>query len=176
MKVYLVPQEYVRDIYPKIEEYIDRVVPTSNGRFDKIDLLHDIIVGKATLWTVVDEEEDNKIYGIIFTEITSYPRRKFLSITFASGDRLDEWMDESLKVLENWAVDNECESMEITGRKGWVKKLKPHDWEEEFVIIKKQNLKKNNLEVVKTEKDNGKESRKQSTPTVRVKGISESTA
>ena len=113
MKVYLVPQEYVRDIYPKIEEYIDRVVPTSNGRFDKIDLLHDIIVGKATLWTVVDEEEDNKIYGIIFTEITSYPRRKFLSITFASGDRLDEWMDESLKVLENWAVDNECESMEI---------------------------------------------------------------
>ena len=38
MKVYLVPQEYVRDIYPKIEEYIDRVVPTSNGRFDKIDL------------------------------------------------------------------------------------------------------------------------------------------
>tara|TARA_R100001129_G_C5305955_1_gene243787 strand:+ start:141 stop:671 length:531 start_codon:yes stop_codon:yes gene_type:complete len=176
MKVYLVPQEYITEIYPKIDSYIDRLVPTSHGRYEKIDLVNDILMGKATLWVVLDDEDDNKIYGIIFTEISHYPRKKMLSITFASGDNLDSWIDESLEVLENWAVDNNCTDMEITGRRGWVRKLNLHDWKEEFVIVKKENLKKNNLKVVKTEKENGKESRKQSTSTGRVKDISEQTA
>jgi len=174
MKVYLVPQEYITQIYPEIDKYIDKLVPTSNGRFEKIDLVNDILVGKATLWTVMNEEDDNKIHGIIFTEVTTYPRKKMLTITFASGDNLESWIEESLEVLENWAVDNECVAMEITGRRGWLKKLKSHNWKEEFVIVKKDNLKKNNLKIVETEKENGKESRQQSTSTGRVKDISKS--
>ena len=177
MKVYLVPQEYITQIYPNIEKYIDRMVPTAYGRFEKIDLVNDILTGKATLWTVMDEEDDNKIYGVIFTELSYYPRQKMLSISFAAGDNLESWIDESLEVLENWAVDNECVAMEITGRRGWVKKLKSHNWQEEFVIVKKDNLKKNTLKVVDTEKKDGKEKRrKQSTSTGRVKDISEQTA
>ena len=152
MKVYLVPQEHITQIYPDIEKYVDRMVPTAYGRFEKIDLVNDILSGKATLWVIMDEEDDNKLYGIIFTEWSYYPRKKMLSISFAAGDKLDSWIEESLKVLENWAVDNDCDAMEITGRKGWVKKLKDYDWKQEFIIVKKENLKKRTLEVVKTEK------------------------
>jgi len=152
MKVYLVPQEHITQIYPDIEKYVDRMVPTAYGRFEKIDLVNDILSGKATLWVIMDEEDDNKLYGIIFTEWSHYPRKKMLSISFAAGDKLDSWIEESLKVLENWAVDNDCDAMEITGRKGWVKKLEDYDWKQEFIIVKKENLKKRTLEVVKTEK------------------------
>ena len=177
MKVYLVPQEYITQIYPDIDKYIDKLVPTSHGRFEKIDLVNDILTGRASLWTVVDEEDNNKVYGIIFTELSNYPRKKMLSISFASGDNLESWIEESLEVLENWAVDNDCVAMEITGRRGWVKKLQSHNWQEEFVIVKKENLKKSTLKIVDTEKENGKEKRrKQSASTGRVKDISESTA
>jgi hypothetical protein len=33
MKVYLVPQEHITHIYPDIEKYVDRMVPTAYGRF-----------------------------------------------------------------------------------------------------------------------------------------------
>jgi hypothetical protein len=177
MKVYLVPQEYITSIYSDIEKYIDKLTPTTHGRFDKIDILNDLLTGRETLWTVVDEKNDNKIIGVIFTEISHYPRKKMLSIQYASGDKLDEWMEESLVTLENWAVDNECTAMEITGRRGWVKKLKKHNWEEEFVVIKKEGLNKVNLKIVESEKNNGKEKRrKQSASTGRVKDLSKQTA
>ena len=105
-------------------------MPTSHGRFEKIDLVNDILTNRASLWTVVDEEDNNKVYGIIFTELSNYPRKKMLSISFASGDNLESWIEESLEVLENWAVDNDCVAMEITGRRGWVKKLQSHNWQE----------------------------------------------
>ena len=88
MKVYLVPQEHITQIYPDIEKYVDRMVPTAYGRFEKIDLVNDILSGKATLWVIMDEEDDNKLYGIIFTEWSYYPRKKMLSISFAAGDNL----------------------------------------------------------------------------------------
>jgi len=176
MKVYLVPQEYIKDIYPDIDKYVDRLVPTSHGRFDKIDLLNDILSGKASLWTIVDEDDDNKINGIIFTEITIYPRIKMLSISYAAADRLNEWMKESLVTLENWAVDNGCNSMEVTGRRGWVKKLDLHNWHEEFVIVRKDNLKKDNLRIVTSEKKDGEKQRKQRSTASRIQDLPIKTA
>jgi len=85
-------------------------------------------------------------------------------------------MEEALRTLENWAVDNNCTGMEITGRRGWVKKLKLHKWEEEFVVVKKEDLKKVELKIIESEKTDGQEKRKQPASTGRVKNISKQTA
>jgi hypothetical protein len=86
-------------------------------------------------------------------------------------------MVEALRVLENWAVDNECTAMEITGRRGWVKKLKLHEWEEEFVVVKKEGLKKAELKIVESEKTDGQKKRRNpSNSTGRVKNLSKQTA
>ena len=106
MKVYLIPTEHITSIYPDIEKFVDRLVPTTHGRFDKIDILNDLLLNKESLWTIVDVENNDNIIGIIITQITTYPRTKMLSIQYAAGDQLDEWMIESLTTLENWAVDN----------------------------------------------------------------------
>ena len=176
MKIYLIPPDNVRHIFPEIELYLDRLVPTTNGRYSKVDILHDMLTARESLWVIV-AEDDKTIIGIILTEITIYPRKRMLSIQYAAGDQLDEWMEEALRTLENWAVDNDCTGMEITGRRGWVKKLKLHKWEEEFVVVKKEDLKKIELKIVKSEKTDGqKKRRKQPTSTGRVKNISKQTA
>ena len=131
MNVYLIPPEYVKEVYSDIEKHLERLVPTTNGRFEKIDILHDLLVGIENLWVDVEEDETVPV-GIIITQVSHYPRKSMLSIQYAAGDRLDEWIDEGLQTMENWAVDNGCTGMEITGRRGWVRKLKLYDWEEEF--------------------------------------------
>jgi len=177
MDVYLIPPEYVRQVYPDIDKFMDRLVPTTHGRFDKVDILHDMLTAKEHLWVVVKEDQET-IVGMILTEITVYPRKRMLSIQYAAGDELDKWMIEALRVLENWAVDNECTGMEITGRRGWVKKLKLHKWEEEFVVVKKEGLKKAELKIVESEKTDGQKKRRRNTSntTGRVKNLSKQTA
>jgi hypothetical protein len=164
MNVYLIPPEYVKEVYSDIEKHLERLVPTTNGRFEKIDILHDLLVGIENLWVVVEEDETVPL-GIIITQVSHYPRKSMLSIQYAAGDRLDEWIDEGLQTMENWAVDNGCTGMEITGRRGWVRKLKLYDWEEEFVIVKREDLKKNNLKVIEKETTDGKEKRRKSATT-----------
>ena len=105
MNVYLIPPEYVKEVYSDIEKHLERLVPTTNGRFEKIDILHDLLVGIENLWVVVEEDETIPV-GIIITQVSHYPRKSMLSIQYAAGDRLDEWIDEGLQTMENWAVDN----------------------------------------------------------------------
>ena len=40
----------------------------------------------------------------------------------------------------------------LLAEKDGLKKLEDYDWKQEFIIVKKENLKKRTLEVVKTEK------------------------
>ena len=161
MKTSLVPPEYIRHIYPEIEKFLDRLVPVTNGRFERIDLVHDMLIQRENLWIITDDEE--YIVGIVMTEIMYYPRKRILAIQYCAGDKLDDWMDSTLEILENWAVDNDCKAMELTGRRGWVKKLKLQSWEEEFVVVKKDKLEKTKLSLVKSENKDGQ--RKQQTPT-----------
>ena len=177
MKTSLVPPEYIRHIYPEIEKFLDRLVPVTNGRFERIDLVHDMLIQRENLWIITDDEE--YIVGIVMTEIMYYPRKRILGIQYCAGDKLDDWMDSTLEILENWAVDNDCKAMELTGRKGWVKKLKLQSWEEEFVVVKKDKLEKTILSLVKSENKDGK-GKEQSTPTGSTKrhnrNLSEQTA
>jgi len=159
MQTSLVPPDYISSIYSEIEPFLDKLVPVTNGRFIQIDMLHDLLTGKEHLWIVTDDEE--YIVGIVMTEVLHYPRKKILGVQYCSGDNLHDWMDSTLEILENWALDNECESMELTGRRGWVKKLALQEWKEEFVVVRKDNLTKTKLSLVKSEKKDGKEKRKQ---------------
>ena len=163
MQSSLVPPEYIRSIYPEIERFLDKLIPITNGRFIKIDLLHDLLIGKQHLWIVTDDEE--YIVGMVMTEVLHYPRKRILGIQYCAGEKLNEWMDSTLEILENWALDNECEAMELTGRKGWVKKLALQEWKQEYVVVKKDNLKKTKLSLVKSEEKDGKGKQKQSAST-----------
>ena len=48
-----------------------------------------------------------------------------------------DFIDEVLSTMEQTAIRHECDAMQVTGRRGWVKKLQSYDWKEEFVIVSK---------------------------------------
>jgi len=42
-----------------------------------------------------------------------------------------------LETLERWAMDNNCDGMEMTGRKGFEKILGPYGWTPEYTVFEK---------------------------------------
>ena len=53
---------------------------------------------------------------------------------FLAGGDLDEIMAMHESVVQ-WAIDQGCEGMTLTGRKGWVKALQNNGWKPQQLIL-----------------------------------------
>ena len=60
------------------------------------------------------------------------------------GERIMRWRDDMLDTLENWARDNHCHGVEMTGRRGFEKVLSSHGWTPEYTVFEKMFEEKDN--------------------------------
>ena len=134
----MVPPQMLGGVWRKSERLIDKLQRVSHGRFENQDILHELFSGKQQFWAVWDGEIDGlPIIGVVITEIMAYPRKRILCIQYCAGDRLNEWMSDILELLEEWAKTCDCDGLELTGRRGWVRTLQPEGWKEEYVVVSK---------------------------------------
>tara|TARA_R100001377_G_C3112974_1_gene83266 strand:+ start:56 stop:415 length:360 start_codon:yes stop_codon:yes gene_type:complete len=89
------------------------------------DIVTAVIEGKMQLWPA-----ENSCW---VTEITVYPRKKVLHV-FLAGGNLDEILDMHDSVVQ-WAKEQGCEGMTLTGRKGWVKALQHNGWKPQQLML-----------------------------------------
>jgi hypothetical protein len=78
--------------------------------------------------------KNNEIIACMITEIITYPRKKIVRVITLAGKDMDMWYD-FLPMVEGYAVNNECSSLEAWTRKGMTRKLK--DWKHSYDIITK---------------------------------------
>jgi hypothetical protein len=116
MQVTLVPIEHVYDVWMRTHSFMEKAAEYTYGRYQPEDILDSIAQYDHHLWAAFEGEE---IKGITVTCFKHYPRKKSLDLVFCSGDDGMEWKDPMLKMLQHWAYDNECDSIEATGRLGW---------------------------------------------------------
>jgi hypothetical protein len=63
---------------------------------------------------------------------------KTCRIVTLGGKDMDDWVEQFLEVLEEWALDNNCVAMETACRKGFIKKLKKYGYEYTYTILTKK--------------------------------------
>ena len=95
------------------------------------DFFESLMNQDMQLWVAL---EDTEVVACMVTRIVSYPQKRLLRFVFIGGEGMDKWL-ENLPIVENFALINGCTSLEIWGRKGWIKILK--DWECKYHIITK---------------------------------------
>lgn len=61
--------------------------------------------------------------SFLITELEQYPRKKNCHI-FLAGGNLTE-LEEMLPKVEDWAREQGCSAMTLTGRKGWTRSFLP---------------------------------------------------
>jgi|8_EtaG_2_1085327.scaffolds.fasta_scaffold111366_2 hypothetical protein len=133
-KVSLVPANAVTNVWDKIEELVDKVIPYTYGRMIAADVLHNLIINHYHLWII---EKEDTIKAIAITEFMKYPRKTVLLINFISGDKLSEWIEELDRVLVKFSKETGCDFLEACGRIGWERKVTRLGWKKKFTIVEK---------------------------------------
>ena len=135
MQVSLVDHNYVSAIWDQVEPILGKSLSTAHGRYTMKSILREIVNFEQHLWIVFDD--DKKIIAALTTRFVNYPDKRLLAGQFLGGEKIMQWRDPMLETLERWAKDNNCDGVEMTGRKGFTKVLAPHGWTPEYTVFEK---------------------------------------
>jgi len=90
--------------------------------------------GSYFMWIA---EDGDKIVGVLTCYFIEYPLQWCMRIVTLGGENMDSWF-EGLPVIEKWAKEYGCTSIELHGRKGWEKFLNKDGYGFENVILRKK--------------------------------------
>ena len=135
MEASLVDPNYVSKVWEEVKPILEKSIDTAHGRYEMDDILREIVNFEQHLWVVFNE--DSKIVAALTTRFVDYPKKRVLAGQFLGGEKIMRWRDSMLNLLENWAKDNNCGGLEMTGRNGFERVLGPFGWTPEYVVFEK---------------------------------------
>jgi len=130
MQVSLVLPEHYDLVWPDIHEYMEGAAKYTFGRFEADDIKAGLYEGKQQLWIAFDDT----IKGAVITEIVTYPRMNTLVMHFTGGIDLKSWKADMLALLQQFARDRGCNSIESYGRRGWERVFKNDGFKSRFMF------------------------------------------
>ena len=125
-----VPREDINYVWQQVEPLVIRALDDS---YTARDVLDGIIRNKFQLFI---SWENKKVESAVVTEVADYPRKRILRYVLAGGDNLDNWLEPIQNKIEEFAINNYCQAIEVAGRKGWLRKLK--GFEQKIYIMSKE--------------------------------------
>ena len=76
--------------------------------------------------------------GVCITEIKVMQEFKIFAFQILAGKNMDDWLAELLETGEAFAKHHDCKYLEVFGRKGWLRELKPFGWKPHAIITRKE--------------------------------------
>ena len=126
--------ESVEVWWPLVEEYLNTALEYSLGEYSITDIKNACISKNMQLWVKLGKETK----GAFVTKIAKYPQKNLLIVILLGGDEFQEWRDEADALLNAFGKQNNCEYVELFGRKGWGKMLKDIDYKEVTRLFAKE--------------------------------------
>ena len=135
MKCTAIPRGHISNVFAEVKPYFDRAVERSRGRMGTDDLLRMVLTGESDLWIAYDEDDGNRMLGIVVTTIKTYPHKRMVDMTFCAGVKLDSWCSLLFTTIQEWAQSNNFDGLEFVGRAGWRKVLAKHGMKETYRLF-----------------------------------------
>ena len=130
----LVLPEHLETMWPKMAPWVIQAMGEGVSPEDAQKVKEDIARGTSQLWGVFSEEEG--ILAVAVTETAVICGRRTLIIRHMGGKEMDRWLS-ALSPMERWAMSNEFEYVEVWGRPGWIRVLRPHGYRHSFHVLSK---------------------------------------
>lgn len=121
MHVSVVPKEHVPQVWAQVEPFMQGAADYTNGRYETPDVYDLIMQYDYLLWIAFD---DSGIRGAVVTFFGAYPRKRTLNVMFLGGEDAGAWKQPMFEVLNRWASENQCVTIEASGRPGWARFLR----------------------------------------------------
>ncbi len=110
--------ERLGDAWPLAEPHLQRAL-TRTPKWDLLCCRESCEKGHALLWIAWDPGSKVAL-GALITDILCYDTSwRAARVICLGGREFKSWGRMALKMLEKWAVAEECDALELVGRKGW---------------------------------------------------------
>ena len=126
--------ESVEAWWPLVEEYLNAALKHGLGEYSTSDIKSACISKNMQLWVKIDKE----VQGAFVTKISKYPQKNILCVLLLGGKEFIKWRDEADALLNAFGKENNCEYVELFGRKGWGKMLKDINYKEQTRLFAKE--------------------------------------
>jgi hypothetical protein len=138
LRVALIPFGRLTYVIPEMIPYLEKSQRWSKGRSSVDDIVGFIYSNRMQLWAIY-EEETNKIYGYVISEIKQYPQCKMFVVQYCAAEpqcmKLVD--DEMFFILESAARSTDCVGIEFFGRPGWEPHVKKRGYTSKTVVYEK---------------------------------------
>lgn len=118
----------MNDLLTLCKPWIEAALAYSGGTHTFEDICDGIASGKMQLWPAED--------GCCVTELVQYPRKLVLNGFLAGGDMAR--IKDMVPAIEEWARQQGCDGVELTGRRGWVRAFGPFSYAEAATTLRKE--------------------------------------
>lgn len=137
-----IPKENIDIVWRQCKTMIADAMASSNNYANASHFKQWISENKMQLWFLWDKEADvdQRLYGIVVTEIIQRPLQRCLNIKIMTGKHREKWQH-LIKHIENFAWQNNCDLLELVARPGWKRVLKPFGFKESHVLLEKHKEK-----------------------------------
>jgi len=127
----IVPEEHVHAIWPRVLPMLQPAIDRADGRISADTVLQGLISRTHLLWLISFEDQ---IAAAFTTRVARYPLKQMLVIECLGGEKLNEWAQSTTEMLRSFAKDYGLDGIEMFGRDGWSRALKPYGWKHSMVV------------------------------------------
>jgi len=144
MKVVRIPTSNIDEVWPLVKKDIADALVFSGNHTDAQFVFDTLKQEKFQLFIVWDKDQKTtleKYYGVVVTEIVEKKLTKACHIFIMTGRQRQKWTA-LIKVIEDFAEQNNCDLLELIARPGWQRILKDYNYKRTHVVLEKPIIKK----------------------------------
>tara|TARA_R110002020_G_scaffold8334_1_gene33607 strand:+ start:2829 stop:3269 length:441 start_codon:yes stop_codon:yes gene_type:complete len=144
MKLVRIPTSNIDEVWPLVKKDIADALVFSGNHTDAHFVFDTLKQEKFQLFIVWDKNQKTtleKYYGVVVTEIVEKKLTKACHIFIMTGRQRQKWTA-LIKVIEDFAEQNNCDLLELIARPGWQRILKDYNYKRTHVVLEKPIIKK----------------------------------
>jgi hypothetical protein len=138
LKVTGVPVDMIDGVWVKVQPWIIKALEFGNGEFEIGDIYASLIDRDMQLWIVYERPGKHIVLSVV-TQVIEYPQKKVCRVVALGGESHLLW-EERLVIIEDWAIEQGCRSLEAFVRSGLAKKMKNLGYNNIYTVVSKEFL------------------------------------
>lgn len=123
------PEHIVEAWKDELRPLVERGLAEGSGKFSIRYIFDCLMTGEMQLWQAPQ--------SALVTRIINYDAERVLELFVGAGEGIERYLGEGLDLIADYAREQGCDSMELWGRKGWIRMLADHGFENRLYVVRK---------------------------------------